>query len=271
MANNKSTVNIILGGASITNSPWPTWADAVRYRYVAKHIDTSKKGLGNEAILLRMLDAAAQVHYPDATTFLLPMLTNIDKWDWYVDQKDRIKKYDKEKHSLARIANTQGGFWSTGSWFPLEKEIYKENFYSQDYFTLRSLQMLAMFKQICHRQGWKYLILFDSPIWSMTEAEVNQGKEILHNHQLINTPLCQWFYQCSGAADNVYEPGMLGFLYENKLPWFSEKWKCHPGPLSQLAFARQHVIPILDLELPHNGDDHGLDYTISRMDKLWTL
>lgn len=271
MAGLKSNVNIIIGGASLTNTHWPSWADVVKHRYPGNHINTSRKGLGNEVILLRMLNAAYQAQRSGTSTFLIPMLTNVDKWDWYIDRTDQIEKYNKEKHPLASIGDAPGGFWSTGSWFPLEKEIYQQNFYSQDYFTLRSLQILSMFKQVCDQQGWKYLILFDSPVWSMTEQELNEGQEVWDDHRLVNTPLCQWYYQCSGAADGVYEPGFIGFLYERKMNWFSERWKCHPSSLSHLAFAREHIIPVLDQQLEHNNDDSEINDMMARMDNLWYL
>jgi hypothetical protein len=263
-------MNIVISGASNTNGPWPTWATIIQERYSANWHDVSQKGMGNEAIILRALKKAWEIKNHDPITILL-MLTSIDKWDWYIDNSVLLEKFNREKHGITKLSkNSPGGFWCTGSWFPLDKELFKEKYYNEDYFTLRSLQLISMFRQICTEQHWDYHIMFDSPIWAMTEQELNQGTYINLQPRLIKTDLCQWIYQTSNTCNNILESGLIGFLHQKSLPWFSQKYKAHPGPLSHLIFSKEYLYPILDRSLKQQKDDQQIDNMIQRMDTLWT-
>lgn len=261
--------NIVTGGASITSGPWPTWVDIIKEKYKANVFDVSKKGLGNEAIITTALHQASQIKSRDI--IVIVMLTNIDKWDWYVDRPDLLDKFAEEKHTITKLDNTQdGGFWGTGSWFPLEKQVYRDNFYSEDYFVMRTLQMIAVFQQVCQARGWKGHIMFDSPIWSMTEQEVNLGGPIdAKSCKLVNTPLNKWLYE---SLDYVtYEPGLIGFLDDRGIPWFSPKYRAHPGPRAHFEFSKVYIFPFLDLHVEDIGDDIvHLEAFIDKMNQLWT-
>lgn len=262
-------MKVIIGGASNTNGPWPTWSEIVQHRYHADWIDVSRKGLGNEAIILRSLRTAWE-HKQDNILIMI-MLTSVDKWDWYVDQPALLEKFAKEKHTITYLSDKDpGGFWGTGSWFPLDKTYYQEHYYSQDYFTLRSLQMISMFIDICNKQKWKYHVMYDGPIWSMTEQELNQGGIIQLSNKLIDTPLCRWAYDSAKIQDIGYGPGLIGFLDQNQLPWFSNTYGPHPGPSSHLAFAKDHIFPALNPLLNRYKDDRFIEQMISKMDNLWT-
>lgn len=263
-------MKIVISGASNTNGAWPTWATIIQEKYSADWYDVSQKGMGNEAIILRALRKAWEINDSEPVTILL-MLTSIDKWDWYVDCPELLEKFNKEKHNITKLSQkSPGGFWCTGSWFPLDKESFKKKYYNEDYFTLRSLQLILMFRQLCDEQHWNYHIMFDSPIWAMTEQELNQGTYINLEPRLIKTDLCQWMYQTASASNNIFEPGLIGFLHQQSLPWFSQKYKAHPGPLSHLVFSKEFLYPILDSRLKKQKDDHQIDAMIQRMDTLWT-
>ncbi len=262
-------MKVIIGGASNTNGPWPTWSDIVKQRYHADWVDVSRKGLGNEAIMMKALHAASTQSATD-DIMIVVMLTSIDKWDWYVDRADLVARFRQEKHTVTQLSpDSPGGFWGTGSWFPLDKAYFKEHYYSQDYFTLRSLQLLFMFKQICEQKGWHYHIVYDGPIWSMTEQELNQGTPIDLSNKLVGTELCKWMYDALDIESLTYTPGMIGFLDQNNLPWFSQTYGPHPGPLAHLAFAGSQLFPILDNRLPRNKDDEWIKQEICKMDALW--
>ena len=262
-------MRIIISGASNTNSVWPTWATIIQERYNANWVDVSRKGMGNEAIILRALSSAWE-YKKDTSLMILIMLTNIDKWDWYVDDPALLDKFNKEKHTITTINNsTPGGFWCTGSWFPLEKELFKEKYYNQDYFTLRSIQLISMFCQVCNSQGWKYHIITDSPIWATTDQELCQGTAVNLEPKLIKTDLCQWAYESANLANNIFEPSLIGFLYQNSLPWYSKTVGAHPGPTAHYTFTKKFIYPILDPILKTNKNDAWIDMLIDRTDKLW--
>lgn len=263
---------VIFGGASNSNGPWPTWVDLVREKYQANFIDSSKKGQGNEAIIIKALHSAWKVKDKSDNIKIIIMLTTIDKWDWYVDKPDLITKYDKEKHNIVRLnTDDQFGFWSTGSWFPLEKEIFKDNFYSEEYFTFRTLQLINMFIQICEKQSWEYNILYDSPIWSVTENTLNQGNDLdIDSNKLVSSNFIKWFYDISNIDSLAYNPGLIGFLYQNNLPWFSNKYGPHPGPKSHYEFTKKYVYPLFDHSYSIIKTQEQLDQFVDRMDSLLT-
>ena len=57
MFNNNKKYSLIVSGASRTaDSPWKTWADLVKERYTINTISLGQKGLGNEAIITKVLN-----------------------------------------------------------------------------------------------------------------------------------------------------------------------------------------------------------------------
>ena len=108
--------SVVFSGASITNSPWYTWKDFVIERYNIKHaIENAYRGTGNEFIVNSTIKKCTQHKNP----FVIAMLTNIDKWDWYVQDPDECNRINKEEKHPTRNINGEidtRGFWSTGSW-----------------------------------------------------------------------------------------------------------------------------------------------------------
>lgn len=263
-------MKVIIGGASNTSGPWPTWSTIIQEKYSADWVDVSRKGMGNEAIILRALRKAWE-YKNTGPIMILIMLTSIDKWDWYIDNAELLEKFNKEKHTVTTLSqNSTGGFWCTGAWFPLDKEFFKEHYYNEDYFTLRSLQLISMFKQVCKEQAWDYHIMFDGPIWAMTEQELNQGTYVNLEPRLIDTELCNWMYKSLNISQDIFEPGLIGFLYQKSLPWFSQKYKAHPGPTAHLEFVKEHLYFKLDNILKKQNNDQWINTMIQRMEKLWT-
>lgn len=261
---------LIISGASNTIGPWPTWADLVCDRYEGTAYNVAVKGLGNEAIITRALHEAERVKDIDGETLILVMLTTIDKWDWYVDDPVLLEKYSKEKHTISKLTeDAPGGFWGTGIWFPMEKAIYKENFYSQDYFMMRTLQMIAMFEQVCQVNNWGYQILLDSPIWSCLETDLMPNTVESSSNRLVDTKLNHWLFK-SMHLDRIYAPGLIGYLHNNKLPWYSTKFGRHPGSLGHYKFSKEHVFPVLDCLLPIKKSLDEIESVATVMDRLWT-
>jgi hypothetical protein len=232
---------VVVAGSSITDcQAWPTWAHYVHRVFSWPDlIDVSAKGLGNEHILIRAVNQAKKSHDP----FLLVQLTTIDKWDWYVDRSDLVNELSNQRHPLLHLSqDTTGGFWSTGSHFPLHKEYYRQNYYSHDYFVWRTLQLLQWFFGVCARNHWPYYVLFDSPIFAVTEAQLNQNQA---GYDRVDS-----FLQCPLAStitdlwelDQIYLPGLIGYAVEHGLPWWCEKFKGHPGSLTHYCFAKDIVM-----------------------------
>lgn len=235
---------IIIAGSSITEcQAWPTWAYYVQKVFQWDHvIDTSIKGMGNEHILFRAVDAARDIQNP----FFLIQLTTIDKWDWYVDDQDIVQKLLKEKHPLSPITDQHDrGFWSTGSHFPLAKDYFRQNYYSHDYFVWKTLMLLQWFQGICANNNWRYYILFDSPIFAVTENQLNKGLADYEKiDDFLQSPLCS---AIAGLwpLENIYLPGLIGYAKSNDLPWWSDRFKGHPGSLVHYLFTKHIIVPQL--------------------------
>lgn len=238
---------VVISGASITNdSAWPTWATWVARRYALHNIvNVSVKGIGNELILLKAVEAAQHLDDP----VIVVQLTNIDKWDWYVEDSELVEQINKEKHPITKLHKDDSyGFWSTGSHFVLWKEYYKNNYYSNEYQSYRTLQLIQWFQLLCKQKNWRYLILFDSPIFSVLEQQLNTGQLTLEQcsgHTLLQNPLSQAIFD-SIDVDQIYQPGLIGYACCHNLPWYSSQYKGHPGSLVHLHYVKDIVGPQLD-------------------------
>jgi hypothetical protein len=120
---------IIIAGASITSSPWFTWADYLKDESGLPTVDLSRKGVGNEYIINSLVQNQKHLG-PDSLVVM--MLTNIDKWDVFVEGQ-RFDDLLGQKHAPIPIGS-RSGFWCTGSWFPDYKKAYDELYYNVDYF-----------------------------------------------------------------------------------------------------------------------------------------
>jgi len=239
--------NIIISGSSITETiAWPTWATWITRRYCpTTFVNVGHKGLGNELILLRAVEQAKKYNNP----LLLVQLTNVDKWDWYVDDSELIKEINQEKHPIVRFGHEQNqGFWSTGSHFPKWKDYYKENYFSLNYFTYRTLQLIHWFQLLCRQQQWQYYIMFDSPIFSVTENYLNNGiltNNECHSTQLVDNSLSGTVFDLLDTTQ-IYLPGIIGYAQLNDYPWYNPKGKGHPGSLTHYHFTKDIISPVLD-------------------------
>lgn len=245
MISNKNPV--IISGASITNdSAWPTWATWVKKRYEFKNVvDVSVKGLGNEAIILKAVYTALKFSNP----LILVQLTNVDKWDWYVDDLTLIESINKEKHPITPIADfDSSGFWSTGSHFPVWKEYYKNNYYSLQYHVHKTLQQIQWLQLLTAKHKWTTIILFDSPVLSVIEDQIITGnltKDQCIGNKLIDSTISKIIFDDIDFSD-IYVPGLIGYACLNGMQWYSDRYKAHPGSLTHYYYAKDIVCSKLD-------------------------
>jgi hypothetical protein len=262
---------VIISGSSITNDhAWPTWATWVRKSYNFKNvIDLSMRGAGNEVILTKTIDRARST---PGKVFLIVQLTSVDKWDWYVPDPALMKQIQKEKHPGILIQpDDKVGYWCTGSHFPLWKEYYQQHYLSIEHQTFKTLQLIQWFSQLCDSQGWGYQIIFEGPILSVTEQQLNIGalnKEECVQTTLTNNSLCQTI---DGLIDysKIYLPGLIGYACINDLPWFHPKFKSHPGSLIHYYYARDVIYPIFDQLFGPAQNLETLEHEASVFQKLF--
>ena len=256
--------HFIFGGASITDSPWLTWKDFVIERYNIRDVDCcAVKGVGNEFIRWSVLNKIK----PNSVACL--MFTNIDKWDWMVNDVETAEKINREeKHKVINLDGQESdqGFWCTGSWFPVYKEHYKKNYYNQTYMLGKTLECICFLQTFFEQRKIPYLLLFDSPILQITEQELNQG--IIQESLLLESknPLIKFWYDLIDWS-NIYQPGLIGYCDQNNLPWRNKKFGGHPPSSSHLNFCNQHVFPFLDQYATVQQTD--LEWMAKKFDQMW--
>jgi len=212
---------------------------------LSNFVNTSVKGIGNEVILLKAIQQAKKYANP----VVIVQLTNVDKWDWHVEHPDLAEKISHERHPLTKLDSAESsGFWSTGSHFPLWKQHYKENYFSITYQMYHTLMLIHWFQLCCKANQWEHYILFDSPILSVIEQQLNTGQLTLEQcfeQQLTDNALCKVLVDNIDFSE-IYCPGLIGYAKVNNLDWYSTSAKGHPGSLVHYLFAQDVVIPVLD-------------------------
>lgn len=262
--------DVIIGGSSITNSnPWPTWATWIMKRYGSSNfVNTSVKGTGNEVIVLRAIQEAKKCVDP----VVIVQLTNVDKWDWYVENPELAEKISHERHPLTKLdSNETLGFWSTGSHFPLWKQHYKENYLGMHYQMFRTLMLIHWFQLLCLDKSWDHYILFDSPILAVTEQQLNTGQlslEQCFDRQLTDNALCRLLIDQIDFS-KIYCPGLIGYAKINDLDWYSASAKGHPGSLVHYLFAHDIVTPALDGMIMPTQDLAGFRQEATVMQRIF--
>lgn len=257
---------IIFSGASITNSPWYTWKDFVQMRYKLNgSINNAYNGVGNEFIVESTMHRCNM--NPGSTA--LVMLTNFDKWDWFIDDPILAQSINEnEKHPVRDVSGriSLSGYWSTGSWFPEGKKYFLQHYYNHLYFLKQTLKNLYVLQNFFSTNHIKNHILFDSPILHVAEQDL-----ILGGIQKLpiseNTMIQSWIQMIDWS--NIYQPGLIGFCHDNNLPWYNKKVKAHPPSSSHLFFADKYIFPYLDEFFP--VQEENLSWMIPKMDQLWNV
>ena len=256
---------IFVFGASITQSTWWTWKDFLEIESKIKGKDLSVKGAGNTYMMHSVIDQPL-----DENSLVVGMLTNVDKFDWYVEGPI-YQRLCNEKHPPISVSS-DSGFWCTGSWFPLEKSQYQQNFYSLDFFTAQTIQQLCALKYICAAKKCKLEIFFDSPIWSFTEQDLNRmviTDQSMRPRNLLDLPLAKkWSHLLTADEIDNGPDSLIGHCWRHGLPWANSLYKGHPPSSSHWQFyqniARPRICQHLDLD-----PVEGIESKITAMDLLW--
>jgi hypothetical protein len=256
---------IVVFGASITSSPWWTWKDFLEMESGLPVIDLSRRGAGNEYMTNSLLGANIDEH-----TLVVGMLTNVDKFDWYVED-EQFRDLQQEKHRPIPVGKNSG-FWCTGSWFPGKKEIYKEHFFSLDYFCTKTIQQTLLIKNICKYRSSRVEIFFDSPVWNYTDQQLNDWAEhgkALEKVYMLDLPLSsQWKILLDDRDINLHDTSLIGYCIKNNLPWHNRFYKGHPPSSSHWRYYNDIMKSVLQKELllvPQKN----IQEKIGEMDRLW--
>jgi hypothetical protein len=265
------TYNIGICGASISNCPWFTWVDFLREDLNGTAIENfATKGSGNEFIMRSALHLSSK--YSD-TTIIGIMLTNFDKFDQWVtgDDCERLKK---EKHPPRWVDGTMAkdkGYWCTGSHFPGDKEKYKENYKDLSAIASQQLTELAGVISIIKNNGHLPIVMFDSPVLSMSEEQINT-----YNYQgigptdlkLAESPII--FHLTKYLENKVVDfDGLIGFCIKQNLRWTHPIYGPHPSCSSHLQYYLQKIRPWIKQNYPH-VKLHGLSSETKSIAEMMT-
>lgn len=230
---------IVAVGASITSGPWLTWLDFLSKESQKPVINLAVKGVGNEYMAHAV---ARKSDLLDKRSLVVVMLTNIDKWDWYV-QNDRMRDLQQEKHQPIAISD-HAAFWCTGSWFPGPKQIYLDQFYDQDYFAVKTIQSMLLLKHMCAQRGSALEIFFDSPIWNHTEQDLialNRGNPLIDRDLLAGDLASVWKEFLEPTMTDIRESSLIGHCWTNRLRAGNSVYGNHPPSSSHWSWY-QHVV-----------------------------
>lgn len=261
---------IIIMGASLTSSSWYTWKDFVEIETGITCYDLSARGVGNEYLVHSL---TSHQNLLDENTLVLCMLTSFDKFDWYVTN-ERYQSLQTEKHKPNKIA-TNAGFWCTGSWFPLEKDIFKKTFYDEDYFCTKTIQQILLLQHLTKLTKSSLILFFDSPIWTLTEQDINHiTPENQHQSvtklkkDFLSFPLSKiWKSNLDTSLLEIDDVSLLGFCWANNLLWYNNNVKCHPPSSSQWEFYSKVVRPAINKYV--QTQNVNLQQKIKNFDQLW--
>jgi len=262
---NNEKYNLVICGASCTaDSPWKTWADLVEARYSVNCKNVGRKGIGNEAIITKTLAEALKTNNP----IVAIMLTSVDKWDWYTQDKIVLDKIQNEKHTGFKIDNEyDGAYWGTGSHFPLWKEYYHKNYYSLRNMVLNTIKHTDLLIKTCRSKGWPFFIGADYSIFSYTESQSNKDYDaVKHNTDtaLIDNTV-EVFY--NEIKDHIDVKGMLKTGDDSDLPVLHKRYGLHPGTAVHYEYCKKQLFPFFDKYLQVKNND--IENIVNTEQNLW--
>lgn len=264
----KSVDILIISGASVTASPWFTWADVlVELLKPSKIINLSARGTGNYWICLSLINSILDLS-SDKNILCAPMFTNIDKFDMFLPAT-KTPGYLSQKHrpiDLYGHPTTQSSFWCTGSHWPQDKELYLEHFFDPTISAINNMISFNNLQTVCDQKGTHLMPLFDSYIWNILEKDLNAypGGAKLPDRKFLDDPMVNKFSRILDKKFLEFVP-LINWAIENDLPFYNDINKMHPPSDVHLKWMIENVLPRLQENF--HCDEIG-DRFLSMVDSL---
>lgn len=270
----KQLDTLIIGGASITSSPWFTWADIVIETLQPKKvINLSTKGVGNYYIALSCINTV--VNNDLSNTLCMPMFTAIDKFDMYLDQSSTAKHIN-EKHRPLNLkaqpaVDDEFSFWSTGSHWPLVKQQYLDNFFNTDIACVNNMLMFHSLEKLCQDRNIQLFPLFDMNIWNYLEKDINS--HVTQHTELVSTdftalPLASMIKPLLSTRWFDFT-SLIQYAMDNQLSIYSEVNKLHPPSDVHLKWSEQCIFPLLKTMYRCEPLSRSFDKKIKMLSQQW--
>lgn len=246
--------NLIISGASVTNSPWFTWANhAEEYLQPKTVTNLSIKGCGNKFVALSLINHLLNSEIR-SNTLVMPMFTCVDKLDLYVGPA-QAHKLCNEKHPPINLdaeycKDKQPGFWSTGSHFPGIKELYEKHFLDLDWMTTDTIFTIYNLIKVCDSLKVGLICLFDGDIWNHTERDYNQ---------MVMGGTCEPRRMLDGELAARYKnllpdeikqvDSLFEYALNKKLPIYNSICKLHPPSDVHLLWFNELILPKIKFKI----------------------
>lgn len=250
--------NLILSGASVTSSPWFTWADHAEAYLRPQHVvNLAIKGCGNKFIAMSLINYLLNNKIPP-NTLIMAMFTCIDKLDLYLDAQS-TESLRNEKHPPINLrarycASGEPGFWSTGSHFPGIKSFYEAHYFNLDWMVTDTIFTFYNLTKICESLQVHLICLFDGDIWQYTEHDymkIVMG-ETCAGRNLLDGDLASKFSHL--LPKSYYDTkSLFEYAIDKKLSMYNPTCKLHPPSDVHLEWFVQTVLPRIEF-LVHDLD-----------------
>jgi len=269
----KKIDTLIISGASLTSSPWFTWADIVTEILQPRTvINLSARGTGNYYIVLSCLKALTETK--SKSVVCMPMFTTIDKFDMYIPA-DKILSYLEQKHRPWQLTATPAqkntaGFWSTGSHWPEVKKLFYDNFFDTSVSTVNTILLFHNLETYCKEHNVDLIPLFDSNIWNLLECDLNSyvtGTPLPNRHFLDNN-FVKSFEQLLPSNYKEFT-SLINYAIDNNLEFYNQLNKMHPPSSVHLKWTNNIILPILEKKFDCSQLSTGFLNKIENLSKEW--
>lgn len=269
----KQVHTLIISGASITASPWFTWADVlIEILKPRKVINLAARGAGNRWISLSLINAIMQLP-SNQCVMCAAMFTGLDKFDMFLPES-KTHKYLDQKHPPINLkgqyAKSGPSFWCTGSHWPMEKKLYRDNFFDPVMAAIDTMMIFNSLSQVCQNKKVDLWPFFDSYIWNILEQDLNAFVEgtALPDRNFLADPLTQNF---SAMLDNQFLQfvPLINWAIEHDLPYYNDIHKMHPPSKVHLSWIKENIVPALASR--YHLDVIGADFErmVDHMSEEW--
>lgn len=240
---------LIISGASVTASPWFTWADIlIELLRPTRVINVSARGTGNQWITLSLINSIMALNGRE-NVLCAAMFTNIDKFDMFLS-KTKTELYLQQKHPPidlnGKLVRSGPSFWCTGSHWPDDKKLYLEKFFDSTIATINTISSFNNLAYVCEQQKIDLLPLFDSHIWNILETDLNEFVKgvALPDRRFLEDALVSKFAATLDEKFMKFVP-LINWAIDNNFPFYNETNKMHPPSHVHFKWVLENVIPDL--------------------------
>jgi hypothetical protein len=269
----KQVDTLIISGASITASPWFTWADVlIEILQPKRVINLATKGTGNRWISLSLIDTISALP-SDQCVVCAAMFTNIDKFDMFLPNH-KTHQYLNQKHPpidlKGRYVKSGPSFWCTGSHWPLEKEIYLKNFFDPVITAVDTMVIFNCLSQVCQQKNFDLIPLFDSYIWNIFEKDLNEfvNGVPLPDRDILKDPMVNNFSKMLDKKFFQFVP-LINWAIDNNLPYYNDINKMHPPSQVHLEWVKHTILSELQTRYQCNTISCEFSSMIKNLSQEW--